>query len=445
MPRAKDLWFTKDRKKTAKHPDNGGGKNAKRWLACWINPDGREETKAFAKQSDAKTYADKMEADATRGEYIDKDAGKQRFGDVARKWLRLRDVGGSSMERYQSVFRIHVEPVFGKRQVGAILPSEIAEWLQKGDISKLSDVMKEAAYFIVAGAFDLAVADKMCRDNPARHDVVKVPRVEPKERAVWPTELVWKVRDEHPGPYRAVVDCEAGLGLRRGCAFGLAVDDLDFEEGTVRIRRQVAWVGHRWVFKLPKGGKERTVPLSRGVAASLRAHMDEYPSAACALPWMDEKGNLGETVTVKLIFVWRGGGRNTGKQGIRKKTYGKAIAAGSYEQGVWKPALSRAGIIPPPEKNARGTYVYRTGGATGNGQHVLRHFYQTMLDDGGVSLAGRMEFMGHSKKGKVVTVASYGHVTAETFERARLAVDATLFRLRKIESSGTVTELRAAQ
>ena len=77
--------------------------------------------------------------------------------------------------------------------------------------------------------------------------------------------------------------------------------------------------------------------------------------------------------------------------------------------------------------------------------HALRHFYSVTLQDSGVSLAGVMEFMGHSRKGKVVTVAIYGHVTEETFEQARAAVDKTLFRLRPVISPGTVTELRSAQ
>jgi hypothetical protein len=57
-----------------------------------------------------------------------------------------------------------------------------------------------------------------------------------------------------------------------------------------------------------------------------------------------------------------------------------------------------------------------------------------------------MEFMGHSKKGLPVTLGVYGHVTEETFEQAREAIDRTLFRLRPVaEPGGTVTELRAAQ
>ena len=149
-------------------------------------------------------------------------------------------------------------------------------------------------------------------------------------------------------------------------------------------------------------------------------------------------------MTATLLFTWRGGGR-IAKPVIRKQTFGKPIVAHWYEGGAWKPALARAGVIPPPEKNARGTLVYRTGGDRTHGMHVLRHYCESMLDDGGVSLAGMMEFMGHSREGKVITIGVYGHVTEETFESARQAVDQRLFRLRPVDPAGTVTELRAAR
>ncbi len=142
MARVKDLWFSdvpvKDPTgKTAKHPDMGGNKDAKRWLACWINPDGKEDTRAFAKQAAAKSYADKMEADAERGEYVDPAAGKEKFGALAVKYLRLRAVGASSRTRYESVYRNHVEAAFAHRAVKAPRPSDIVEWL-RGPVSKLT-------------------------------------------------------------------------------------------------------------------------------------------------------------------------------------------------------------------------------------------------------------------------------------------------------------------
>lgn len=463
MARVKDLWFSevpvrgpdgkavrgpdgravRERRKTGKHPDNGGSKDAKRWLACWANPDGEEETRAFGKRADAKAYGEKMEADAERGEYIAPDAGKVKFGDLARKHLRLRAVGARTAETYERLFRLHIEPAFGKRPVGSIRPSEVAEWLRLGSISKLGGSSRKQAYSIVAGTLELAKEDKLCRDNAARSKIVPAPRDEPRERECWPVEQVWRVRDEHPEPYRPVVDCAAGLGLRRGCAFALAEEDFDFEAQRVTVRRQVAKIGGTLYFKLPKGGKTRVVPLPRGVAASVKAHMAKYPPAEAALPWMNEDGTVaGDPVTARLLFTWLGASDGGPKS---PKTYGKPIVPVSYENGVWKPALSRAGVIPPPVKDAKGILRYPVGDAGDAGMHALRHYYETALDTGGVPLAGMMDFMGHSRKGKVITIAVYSHVTEETFEHARRVIDQGLFRLRPVKAAGTVAELRAAR
>ncbi|MFD0853493.1 hypothetical protein ACFQ07_14745, partial [Actinomadura adrarensis] len=103
MARVKDLWHSevpdpddptkKIKRKTKRHPDRGGSKTAKRWLAVWIEPDGTEASKAFRIQDAAAKYARKQEEDIARDEYIDPRAGRHLFGPLARRWLRLRDVG----------------------------------------------------------------------------------------------------------------------------------------------------------------------------------------------------------------------------------------------------------------------------------------------------------------------------------------------------------------
>ncbi len=463
MSRVRDLWFAevpvkgaegkaargpdgrvlREKHKTSKHPDRGGSKDAKRWLAVWADPDGKEVTRAFAKKEDAKAYAKKMEGDAERGEYIAKDAGKEKFGELARKWIRLRKIGASSRGRYESVNRNHVDPVFAHRPVKAVKPSDILEWLASDDITRLGDVMQEIAYFIVAGTFDLAVADKLRRDNPARSDIITPPKVTDAVRKVWPLETVWRVIDAHPEEYRAIPVTAAGMGLRQGCALGLAEDDFEwavddpgFERGKARIRRQVVRVGSKYYFKLPKGGKERTVPVSRGVAAYVRGHMERYPPVEVTLPWMNEKGDIApEPVAVRLIFTW---------QGRDKRTRGREIHANTYDNSIWNAALSRAGLAPEPARAESRGLRYTSGGRE-NGMHALRHFYSTAIQDAGVPTIGVTDFMGHSRTRLPITFRVYGHVTDETFEQARAAVDRALFRLRPVEARGAVAEFRAAR
>jgi integrase len=457
LARVKDLWFSevpvkgadgravkgpdrrvvKEKRKTAKHPDNGGSKMAKRWLACWDDPDGKEDTKTFSKKTEAETYAKKMEADVARDEYIEPDAGTEKFGQLAEKYLRLRDIGGTSRVKYEQVYRNQVKPTFANRIVKAVRSSEVLEWLRSPEISKLSPSIQNIAYMIVAGTFDLAVADNLRRDNPARSKVVTPPpKGDPPHRDAWPATTVWKIHDAHPERYRAIPAVSAGLGLRQGEALALSIEDFDFDTMKVKIRRQITRVGRTWVFKLPKEGRERTVPLSSRLAKIVQAHTAAYLPEPYELPWLKESGKLADVPHVcRLLFRWESDDR---------RTKGKHIKFGSYNGGVWQPALAAAGLIEAPANDdENGTPS--TGGSSGNGTHSLRHFYSTTLQDAGVSLAGVMEFMGHSKKGLPVTLGVYGHVTEATFEQAREAIDRTLFRLRPVESGGTVTELRAAQ
>jgi integrase len=436
MARVRDLWFDRQRRKTARHPGRGGSKDAKRWLAIWLDPDGNEKSKAFRLEDAAKKFSAKMEADAERGEYVDPKAGREEFGVLALKHLRLRKVGGGTRRTYESVYRNHVEPVFGNRSVKSIRPSEISEWLQHGPVSAMSESVQSTAYQIVRGTFELAIADKLRRDNPAASKIITKPHGHQPERKAWDTATVLRVISAHPEPYRAVITAEAGLGLRQGEALGLGEEDIDFGAGTVTVRRQLSRQGGRFVFKMPKGEKERTVPMSRGMAQALRAHIAAWPPRPYSLPWMDKYGKISGTRSCRLMFRWHGDD---------PRTHDGHILATPYDRTVWKPALHAAGLIGDPVRDERG--ILRWPAAPLDGQHAARHWFSVTLQDGGVSLAGVMDFMGHSRKSQVVTVAVYGHVTPETLERARVVIDANLFRLRAVEDTpgGTVAELRKAR
>ena len=411
MARVRDLWFNarpddSGRKvKTARHPDNGGDPDARRWLAVWVL-NGREITEAFTTKKAAAGHASRMQADIERGEYVDPSAGRGGLEPLARKWLRLREVTAGTSARYESVYRVHVAPVFGKRPVGEIRPSEVAEWSKS--LAGQPET-RRLALIVLRGILGLAVADGVRKDNPAQSEVVGKPVVPQLAREPWPAGRLLAVADGC-APWSAMVLTDAGLGLREGELFGLSPDDVD--GGVVHVRRQVFSLAGELVFKLPKGGKVRDVPLPRGVGALL----GQQPGVTVSLPWLAEDGKIQRRplATVRLAF--------TDPDGLPWR-------ARTWERRVWTPALKAAGVPVVTE----------------NGSHAPRHWYSTTLLDAGVSLAGVMEFMGHSRKHMPLAVGTYGHVTPETLEAARNAVDSALFRLRSVSSNGTVTELRTAR
>lgn len=446
MARVKDLWFSsvpdpsdprkKIKRKTLRHPDRGGSKNARRWLACWIGPDGAEKTKAFRLQDAAKKYAQKQAEDVERDEYVDPKDAAERLDPLGRKWLKLKRplVGAATFVKYERALRLHIGPTFGQRKIGSIKPSEVQQWLN--DLAeKVGPSTQEIALLVLSGIFDLAAADGARRDNPAKSPIIVPPVVEAPEREVWTADRAYAVIEAHPVRYKVLPTLMAGCGMREGEAFAAAEEDFDFDGGTVRVSRQVAYVaGVGWAFKAPKRGKARTAHLPAGVARSVKAHIEAFPPRPYALPWVDEHGKpSGEVHVCKLLVRWESKDPRTSDQHVR---------ASSYDKAVWKHALGAAGVIPVVLGPRGGTYGLWEQDRL-DSTHALRHFCSSTLQDAQVALGGVMDMLGHSKKAMPTTVRVYGNPTAETYEQARSAIDRTLFRLRPVKdqvSIGTETE-----
>jgi hypothetical protein len=105
--------------------------DGKRWLSVWHDDVGQERSKAFSRKDAADRYWQAMEIDRERGEYLDPKAGRELVRDVGKRWLASRVTDPATQIRYESLWRLHVEPAFGRRRVKAVMPSEIGAWLAR--------------------------------------------------------------------------------------------------------------------------------------------------------------------------------------------------------------------------------------------------------------------------------------------------------------------------
>lgn len=149
---------------------------------------------------------------------------------------------------------------------------------------------------------------------------------------------------------RAVLETLYGAGLRVSELTGLDVDDVDLEEGSVRV--------------LGKGGKEREVPLGRYARQALEAYL------RLARP------QLHSARSRAALFLNQRGGRLT-RQGVAL---------------ILAEAARRAGI----ERRVS--------------PHVLRHSFATHLLEGGADVRVVQELLGHAS---VATTQVYTLVTRE--------------------------------
>ncbi|MEV0307457.1 tyrosine-type recombinase/integrase [Nonomuraea fuscirosea] len=415
MAFVKDLWT-----KTVRNPDGKPQKvktarhgKGKRWLAVWVDPDGNERSTAYDRKADAERKIATMGADIARGDYIDPNAGKVLFGDLAERWLTSRIVDPSTKIRYEYIHRLHVAPSFAKRSVKSIKPSQIQAWIS--DLSSRFETSTvQTAFLVLQGILDLAVADEAIKRSPAKSPIVQVPKRTTEEIMVWSDERVHALIDAHPALFRLLPMLGAACGLRQGELFGLALEDIDFERRVLRVRRQVKKLGADHVFALPKNDRERVVPLPDWAAEAVKRHVSACPPLTCSLPWERVDGKLR---THNLLFRW---------------TDDRFIKARSYSETVWKPALVKAGVIPGPAKDPRQRVRFAT--SRKEGLHQLRHYYASVMLAGGVSVKELAEYLGHADPG--FTLRVYAHMMPGSHERARQAIDNRLFQPRatKIET-----------
>ena len=164
---------------------------------------------------------------------------------------------------------------------------------------------------------------------------------------------------------RAIMEVLYGAGARISEAVGLDVDDVDLENGSVRL--------------LGKGGKERLVPLGRYAREAVTAY------TVRARPTMAVKGK-----GTPALFLNQRGGR------LSRQSAWTAIHA----------AADRAGL-----------------GATVS-PHTLRHSFATHLLDGGADVRVVQELLGHASVTTtqiytMVTVQRLREVYAQAHPRAR--------------------------
>jgi integrase/recombinase XerD len=149
---------------------------------------------------------------------------------------------------------------------------------------------------------------------------------------------------------RALLEVMYACGLRASEAVGLAVADVDLEEGMLRARG--------------KGSKERVVPIGSSAMGAVQAYLRRGRPALA--------GNRGEPE----LFVNHRGGRLT-RQGLYKIVQGHARGAGLDE------------LMSP---------------------HTLRHSFATHLLAGGCDLRSLQEMLGHAD---LATTQVYTHLSAE--------------------------------
>ncbi|MBK3629919.1 site-specific integrase [Streptomyces sp. MBT49] len=371
-----------------------------RYRARYIGPDGTEKSKSFP--DGQKRLADQwlahIEADMSRGQYVDPTASRVTFRQYAEKWLSTQTTAMTTRESVESSLKGHALPYLGPRPLGSFKPEHIRDWLSKLESAVPASSYRRVIYNNVSTVLNAAVDDGHLAKNPCHAQSVRPPAPGTGRIVPWSAERTFAVRAALPERFRATVDLGGGCGLRQGEIFGLPVEAIGLDSGWVRVANQVKVARGQLVFAPPKRNKERDVPLPDQVAQVLQQHMEDFPPVDVTLPWLAPDGPL---VTKRLVFS-----RLDGAGAVRRT---------DFNTRIWKPALVAANVIPMPKPGERHQ------AAREHGMHALRHFYASVLLDAGENVKALSAYLGHNDPG--FTLRVYTHLMPSSDARARNAVD----------------------
>ncbi|MFF1870310.1 tyrosine-type recombinase/integrase [Kitasatospora herbaricolor] len=330
-----------------------------------------------------------LEADITRGKWVDPDAGNAGFGDFADTWLKERGLADRTFERYEGVLRLYLKPTFGHGTVADITTARVRSWRTKLLDAEVGPATVAKSYRVLRAILNTAVDDELIERNPCR--IKGADKEDSAERPVLTIEEVYGIADAIEPRYRALVLMAAFSTLRFGEFAALRRRDVDLERGIVRVRRaQAELQTGQLKIKRPKSDAGvRPVAFPTSIVVELAEH----------LRWFGEDGSAGR------IFVGPRGGL------LRRSNF----------HSVWTSALEASGLDF--------TRALEETGADSMRFHDLRHTGNNLAADTGASTRELMARMGHST---MEAALRYQHMRGERDQLIARGMDSAIKKARGI-------------
>jgi integrase len=247
-----------------------------KYRAEWRDPDGKQCSKSFTLERDAKRWLAKQTTDIAEGTYTPPALGREKVGAYFSKFLASSNIRPATLDRYERHYRLYLKPAFGNRRLASISPTEIRAWKQKLAKDGIGASTIASSLRLLKTVLNRAVADEIIGRSPARG--VKNESTDPEGglRVLEVNEvdrLAQAIEERH----RTLVYLLAYRGPRMGEAAALRVGDIDLMRGRMRIEKTLSEVKGQLIEGPPKTkAGSRTVSLPPFLVEMLTQHLDKF-------------------------------------------------------------------------------------------------------------------------------------------------------------------------
>jgi integrase len=312
------------------------------------------------------------------------EPGRQSVASFLSGWLEdwvAVSVGPRTFETYAGICRNHVIPAIGKVLLAKLTPQHLQRlYRQKLDAGHSRTA--QLCHAVLYRALGHAVKWGLLARNPAA--AVDRPRHRSREMKSLTPEEARRFLDAAKGNRLAALYVLAiSCGLRQGELLGLGWSSIDLVEGTLQVRRSLAWVDGGFQFLEPKTAKSRRTVVLPAIALSA---LKKHKAAQAA-----ERLVLGEAwADAELVFTTR---------------IGAPLGRSVLNHHGFKPLLTKAGL---PDMRF----------------HDLRHTAASLLLAAGENMKVVQELLGHARFS--TTADTYTHTLPGQHRQAAETMDSLL-------------------
>jgi len=341
------------------HEDGGG------YQVRYRDPNNRLRSRTFRRKVDASRFAQSIEADKARGDWLDPRLARVTFGQYVEEWLpTIANLKPTTRGGYESLLRAHLLPQFRNAPLGKIKPKDVHAFIAKLEKRELSPARIRQAYRLLSMILKSAVESDYIAKSPCVG--VRLPKWTKRKTNYLTAEEVERVAEAAAPNNETLIYLLAYGGLRWGEAVALRRGRCNLLRRSIDVRESASEADGQLHFGSTKTYEARTVPLPGFLVEKLARHLKTVPRDAGV-----------------LVFT----------------SGGKPLRSSNWRRRVWFPALEAAGL----PKDTR--------------IHDLRHTCASLLIDQGHSPKAIQEHLGHSSI--TVTMDTYGRLYPE--ERERIA------------------------
>lgn len=352
-----------------------------RWVASVMLPNGKRKSYYATTR---KEVADKLKsAQKDIGDGVDLSADRVTVAQFLDRWLSSSvkpSVKVKTYITYESLCRTAIAPRIGGKRLAKLTALDLQSLYTELSEAGLSPRSVHHVHRVVHRAFVQAIRWSLIPRNPC--DGATSPKAPRAELTTWnPEEADAFLLATREHRMHALYVMALTTGMRQGELLGLKWADIDFNTGTLAVRRALQWQrGNGLVFTEPKTARSRRkIHLSQTALAALRGHKDRqtFERHAADFAW----------TTHDLVFC----------------------------NAVGEP-------LSPTNETKR---FQRAGAAVGLPSirfHDMRHTAATILLAKGVHVKLVSEMLGHSTI--TLTLDTYSHVIPAMHGDAAAAMDA---------------------